>query len=295
MAIIIDENTSVLIQGITGNQGSFHTGQMLGYGTRVVAGVSPGKEGRRVEGVPVYNTVVSALKEHEVGATILFTPALHTRDAALEALEAGIGIVVVITEHIPVHDTMEILACADKKGAIVIGPNTFGLVSAGRCKIGIMPNHIFTPGPVGVISRSGTLCYEIVARLKENGLGTTTVVGLGGDRVVGLSFTDLLKEFAADAETGAVIMIGEIGGSAEEEAAAYIRDHVSFPVISFIAGKSAPPGRRMGHAGAIIERGRGSYESKIEALSSCGIKVARLFSEIPALVREELGSENQKI
>ncbi|NLZ28897.1 MAG: succinate--CoA ligase subunit alpha [Firmicutes bacterium] len=289
MAIIIDEGTSVLVQGITGNQGSFHTGKMLEYGTRVVAGVSPGKGGRRVEGVPVYDTVASALEEHVVGATILFTPAPYTLDAALEALEAGVGIVVVITEHVPVHDTMEILASADRKGAMVIGPNTFGLVSAGKSKIGIMPNHIFTPGPVGIISRSGTLCYEVAARLKENGLGTSTVVGLGGDRVVGLSFTDVLQEFTSDTQTEAVVMIGEIGGSAEEEAAFFVRDHVAIPVISFIAGKTAPPGRRMGHAGAIIERGRGSYEGKVEVLSSCGVKVASFFTEIPALVRKEMG------
>lgn len=288
MTIIIDEGTSVLVQGITGNQGSFHTGKMLEYGTRVVAGVSPGKGGRRVEGVPVYDTVASALEEHVVGATILFTPAPYTLDAALEALEAGVGIVVVITEHVPVHDTMEILASADRKGAMVIGPNTFGLVSAGKSKIGIMPNHIFTPGPVGIISRSGTLCYEVAARLKENGLGTSTVVGLGGDRVVGLSFTDVLQEFTSDTQTEAVVMIGEIGGSAEEEAAFFVRDHVAIPVISFIAGKTAPPGRRMGHAGAIIERGRGSYEGKVEVLSSCGVKVARFFTEIPALVRKEM-------
>ncbi|NLI71046.1 MAG: succinate--CoA ligase subunit alpha [Firmicutes bacterium] len=289
MAIIIDEETPVLIQGITGNQGSFHTARMLEYGTRVVAGVTPGKGGRRVEGVPVYNTVASALREHEAGATILFTPAPYTLDAAMEALEAGIGIMVVITEHIPVHDAMEILACADRKGTMVVGPNTFGLVSAGKSKIGIMPNHIFTPGPVGIISRSGTLCYEVAARLKDDGLGTSTVVGLGGDRVVGLSFTDVLKEFASDPQTEVVVMIGEIGGSAEEEAAFFVRDHIAFPVISFIAGRTAPPGRRMGHAGAIIERGRGSYEGKVEALSSCGVKVARFFTEIPALVRKEMG------
>ncbi len=292
MAIYINENTRVLVQGITGNQGTFHTGQMLEYGTPVVAGVSPGKEGQQVEGIPVYNTVFSAVREHEIGATILFIPAPFAKDAALEAIEAGIKVIVMIPEHIPLHDAMEIMTFARSRGAVVVGPNTFGLVSSGKCKIGIMSNRIFTPGPVGVVSRSGTLCYEIVAQLAENGMGTTTVVGLGGDRIVGLNFIDVLKEFSNDRETKAVVLVGEIGGSAEEEAAAFIKDNISIPVISFIAGKSAPPGKRMGHAGAIIERGRGTYESKIEALTGQGIKVAELPSKIPGLVEQELRGKN---
>lgn len=288
MAVYIDENTRVLVQGITGNQGSFHTGQMLEYGTTIVAGVSPGKEGQKVEGVSVYNTVFAALREHDADATVLFTPAPYAADAALEALEAGIKTVVMIPEHVPLHDAMEIMAAAERKGAVVVGPNTFGLVSSGKCKIGIMSNRIFTPGPVGIVSRSGTLCYEIVAQLAGEGLGTTTVVGLGGDRVVGLDFIDVLKKFSADEETRAVVLVGEIGGSAEEEAAEFIKNNFSKPVISFIAGKSAPPGKRMGHAGAIIERGRGTYDSKLESLTSCGIRVAELPSQIPALVRELL-------
>lgn len=288
MAIYLNDDTKVLVQGITGNQGSFHTGQMLAYGTKIVAGVSPGKGGQEVEGVPVYNTVFGAMGEHQADATILFTPAPFAKDAALEAMEAGIKIVVMIPEHIPVHDAMEIMSHARAKGVTVVGPNTFGLVSSGKCKIGIMSNKIFTPGPVGVVSRSGTLCYEIVAQLREHGLGTTTVVGLGGDRVVGLNFIDVLKEFADDSETKAVVMVGEIGGSAEEEAATYIKANLKIPVVSFVAGKSAPPGKRMGHAGAIIERGKGTYETKVKALQAADIKVAELPSEIPLLVKESL-------
>ncbi len=288
MAIYLNDDTKVIVQGITGNQGSFHTGQMLAYGTKIVAGVSPGKAGQKVEDVPVYNTVFAALREHQADATILFIPAAFAKDAALEAMEAGIKIVVMIPEHIPVHDAMEIMSYARANGVTVVGPNTFGLVSSGKCKIGIMSNKIFTPGPVGVVSRSGTLCYEIVAQLKEHGLGTTTVVGLGGDRVVGLNFIDVLSEFAADSETKAVVMVGEIGGSAEEEAAAYIKENLKIPVVSFVAGKSAPPGKRMGHAGAIIERGKGTYETKVKALQAAGIKVAELPSDIPGLVKESL-------
>ncbi len=286
MSIYINESTRVLVQGITGNQGSFHTRQMLAYGTNIVAGVSPGKEGQQVEGVPVYNSVFAALREHEVGATILFTPAPYARDAALEAIEAGIKVIVMIPENIPLHDAMEIMHFAHSREAVIVGPNTFGLVSSGKCKIGIMPNRIFNPGQVGVVSRSGTLCYEIVDRLAENGLGTTTVVGLGGDRIVGLDFIEVLSKFSQDPETKAVVLVGEIGGSAEEEAAAFIEKNVSQPVVAFLAGKSAPPGKRMGHAGAIIEGGRGTYESKKEALVSAGARVAELPSEIPELVRQ---------
>ena len=288
MSIYINEKTKVIVQGITGNQGAFHTGQMLAYGTNVVAGVSPGKEGQQVEGVPVYNTVFSAVREHEAEASILFTPAPFARDAALEALEAGIKIIVMIPEHIPLHDAMDIMYFARSKGALVIGPNTFGLVSSGQSKIGIMPNRTFVPGPVGVVSRSGTLCYEIVHQLAESGLGTTTVVGLGGDRVVGLDFIEVLDQFSRDPETKAVVMVGEIGGTAEEEAAAFIKDNLSQPVISFLAGKSAPPGKRMGHAGAIIQGDRGTYASKRDALQAAGAQVADLPSHIPELVKQSV-------
>lgn len=288
MAIFIDENTRVLVQGMTGNQGSFHTGQMLAYGTKIIGGISPGKGGQTVEGVPVYNTVFEAMEHEAAEASILFIPAPFAKDAAYEALEAGVKIIVLIPEHIPLHDAMDIMAFAQQKGAVVVGPNTFGLVSSGSCKIGIMPNRYFIPGPVGVVSRSGTLCYEIVGHLTENEIGTTTVVGLGGDRVVGLNFIDVLKRFEEDDETKAIILVGEIGGSSEEEAAAYIKSSVSKPVIAYLAGKSAPPGKRMGHAGAIIERGRGTFESKVDALTKAGVKVAELPADLPALIKEAL-------
>ncbi len=285
MAIYINDKTRVLVQGITGNQGSFHTGQMLAYGTRVIGGVSPGKGGQSVEGVPVYNTVFEAAEKEAADASILFVPAPFAKDAALEALAAGIKILVLIPEHIPLQDAMDIMAQARQNNAVVVGPNTFGLVSSGASKIGIMPNQYFVPGPIGVVSRSGTLCYEIVGHLTDNDVGTTTVVGLGGDRVVGLHFIDVLKEFENDPETKAVVLVGEIGGSAEEEAAAFIDSSMTKPVIAYLAGKSAPPGKRMGHAGAIIERGRGTFESKVEALTAAGAKVADLPTKVPALVK----------
>ncbi len=288
MAIYVNEKTRVLVQGITGKQGSFHTGQMLAYGTQIVGGVSPGKGGQKVEGVPVFDTVFAAMEKEPAEAAILFIPAPFARDAALEALDAGLKLVVLIPEHIPLHDAMEIMAYAKAKNAVVVGPNTFGLVSSGRSKIGIMPNRYFIPGPVGVVSRSGTLCYEIVGHLTTGEIGTTTVVGLGGDRVVGLHFIDVLSQFEADPDTKAIVLVGEIGGSAEEEASAFIKKSVSKPVIAYLAGKSAPPGKRMGHAGAIIERGRGTFASKVKALSAAGVKVAALPNEVATMVKEVL-------
>ncbi|WP_018086753.1 succinate--CoA ligase subunit alpha [Desulfurispora thermophila] len=288
MAIIIDENTHVLVQGITGNQGRFHTRQMLNFGTKIVAGVSPGKGGQEVEGVPVYDTVSAALEEQKVDAACLFIPAAFAKDAAFEAIDAGIKVVVIITEHIPVHDEMQIIAFARQKGTTIIGPNTFGIVSAGKCKIGIPPNQFFKPGPVGVVARSGTLTYEIVANLSAHELGQSTVVGLGGDRVVGLSFIDVLERFEKDPETKAVVLVGEIGGNAEEEAAEFIKK-MSKPVVAYIAGKSAPPGKRMGHAGAIIERGKGTFEGKVKALQAAGVAVATLPFEVPGLIKQALG------
>lgn len=288
MAIYVNEKTRVLVQGITGKQGSFHTGQMLAYGTQIVGGVSPGKGGQKVEGVPVFDTVFAAMEKEPAEAAILFIPAPFARDAALEALDAGLKLVVLIPEHIPLHDAMEIMAYAKAKNAVVVGPNTFGLVSSGRSKIGIMTNRYFIPGPVGVVSRSGTLCYEIVGHLTTGEIGTTTVVGLGGDRVVGLHFIDVLRQFEADPDTKAIVLVGEIGGSAEEEASAFIKKSVSKPVIAYLAGKSAPPGKRMGHAGAIIERGRGTFASKVKALSAAGVKVAALPNEVATMVKEVL-------
>lgn len=289
MAIIVNDRTRVLVQGITGNQGSFHTRQMLAYGTRVVAGVSPGKGGQTVEGVPVYETAEEVVVKHGANASVLFVPAPQAKDAAFENIQAGVEVVVIITEHIPVHDTIEIVARAQQRGVVVVGPNTFGVISPGKCKIGIMPNQIYTPGPVGIVARSGTLSYEIAASLSAAGLGQSTVVGLGGDRVVGLSFVEVLKKMEADPETSAVVLVGEIGGSAEEEAAEYIKS-MSKPVVAYLAGRSAPPGKRMGHAGAIIERGRGTFQSKVQALQDAGVRVADLPWEVPPLVKLALGT-----
>ncbi len=288
MAIYINEHTNVLIQGITGNQGTFHARQMVKYGTRIVAGVSPGKGGKDVDGIPVYDTVAAAAEEHRLDASILFIPAPFAKDAAFEAIAAGIKVLVMLPEHIPVHDAMAIMAYAKSNGTVVVGPNTFGLVSSGKCKIGIMPNQFFIPGDIGVVSRSGTLCYEIVGNLTAAGYGTSTVVGLGGDRVVGLNFIEVLAEMEKDAGTKAIVMVGEIGGSAEEEAAAFIKGHIKKPVIAYLAGKSAPPGKRMGHAGAIIERGKGTFEGKVQALNAAGVPVAELPFQVPELVAAAL-------
>jgi succinyl-CoA synthetase alpha subunit len=288
MSIYINKETRVLVQGITGKQGSFHTAQMLEYGTQIVAGVSPGKGGQSVEGVPVFDTVFAAMENGPVDASILFIPAPFAKDAAYEALAAGVKLIVLIPEHIALHDAMDIMAFAKKEGAVVVGPNTFGLVSSGSSKIGIMPNRYFVPGPVGIVSRSGTLCYEIVGHLTENKIGTTTVVGLGGDRVVGLNFIDVLSRFEEDPETKAVILVGEIGGSSEEEAAEFIASSMSKPVFAYLAGRSAPPGKRMGHAGAIIERGRGTFESKVKALNAAGVEVASLPTEVPVMIKKIL-------
>jgi len=285
MAIYINETTRVLVQGISGKQGAFHTRQMLDYGTKIVAGVSPGKGGTMIEGVPVFDTVSAAVNEEVIDATILFIPAPSAKDAAMEAIDLGVKLVVCISEHIPLHDAMYMMAFAKSRGATVIGPNTFGLVSSGKSKMGIMPNQFFIPGNIGVVARSGTLSYEIVGNLKEWGMGTSTVVGLGGDRIVGLSFTDVLQNFEKDEQTKVIVMIGEIGGSSEEQAAEFIRTNLTKPVIAYIAGKSAPPGKRMGHAGAIIEKGRGTYAGKIEALESAGVHVAELPFQVPDILK----------
>jgi succinyl-CoA synthetase alpha subunit len=285
LAIIINENTKVLVQGITGKQGSFHTKQMLAYGTNVVAGVSPGKGGQIVEGVPVYETVTAAAITHEIDASIIFIPARLVKDAAYEAIEAGIKKLVIITEHVPLHDAMEIMELAKIRGVIIVGPNTFGLISPGKSKMGIMPNQIFLPGNTGIVARSGTLSYEIVANLTAAGIGQSTVVGLGGDRIVGLSFINVLEQLEMDPETRQIVLVGEIGGNAEEEAAQYIKA-MTKPVVAYLAGKSAPPGKRMGHAGAIIERGKGTFESKVQALTSAGARVANLPWEVPQLLKD---------
>lgn len=291
MAIIVDEKTNVVVQGMTGNQGRFHTKQMLAYGTKIVGGTSPGKGGQEVEGVPVFNTVAECAEKFRIDASVLFIPAPFAKDAAFEAIDAGAKVVVMVPEHVPVQDEMELVNYARLKGVKIIGPNTFGIVSSGKCKIGIPPNQFFVPGNIGVVARSGTLTYEIVGNLTNAGIGTTTVVGLGGDRAVGLSFVDVLEMFEKDDETKGIVMIGEIGGNAEEEAAEYIKANMKKPVVAYIAGKSAPPGKRMGHAGAIIERGKGTYQGKVDALNAAGAKVAPLPYQVPALIKEALGRE----
>lgn len=288
MAIIIDNDTRLVVQGITGHQGIYHTRTMKAYGTNVVAGVTPGKGGQEVEGVPVYNSMSEAVKKHDANTSIIFVPAPFAKDAALEAIDAGIKTLVIITEHVPFHDALEIMPYAKLKGVTVVGPNSPGVMSAGKARVGILPDNIFSPGHVGVVSRSGTLTYEIVNSITEAGLGQSTCVGLGGDPVVGLSFIDVIKMFEEDDETKQIVLVGEIGGSAEEDAAEYIKHNVKTPVFAYIAGQTAPPGKRMGHAGAIISKGKGTAESKKKALNEAGVKVAKIPVEIPKLIKGEI-------
>ena len=286
MGIIVDKSTRAIVQGITGTQGSFHTKLMLEYGTRIVAGVTPGKGGNQIHGIPVYDTVEAAVEKHSVNASIVFVPAPFAAEAALEALENGIKTIVVITEHIPIKDAVNVMACAKQVKATIIGPNTPGIITPKECKLGIMPAHIFKPGGIGIVSRSGTLTYEIAASLTKSNLGQSTCLGLGGDPITGLDFIDVLKTFEKDHETKAVVLIGEIGGNLEELTAEYIeKQRYPKPVVAFIAGRSAPPGKRMGHAGAIIMGKAGTAETKIEALRSAGVKVAEKPSDVARLVK----------
>ena len=287
MSIIVDEGSRVLVQGITGNEGRFHTASMLAYGTGVVAGVTPGKGGQEVEGVPVYDTVAEAVSDQGANASIMFVPARFARDAVLEAIDVGIETVVVITEGIPQRDAIEFVGRARKRDNVtMVGPNCPGLISpAHKTKVGIMPSHIFTPGRVGIASRSGTLTYEIAWHISRVGLGQSTCVGLGGDAIVGLDFIKLLEMFKDDEETEGVVLIGEIGGSAEESAARYIAEtHYPKPVVAYIAGRVAPPGKRMGHAGAIIMGEVGTAKSKTGAFTDAGVPVADKPSDIPRLL-----------
>lgn len=286
--ILVDKNTRVLVQGITGREGSFHARQMLDYGTNIVAGVTPGKGGQEVHGVPVYDSVKEALAHHEVDASIIFVPAAAAADAALEAAHAGVGLVVLITEGIPTLDMVAAVKEIKALGVRLIGGNCPGLISAGETKIGIMPGHVFKRGRVGIISRSGTLTYEAAAALSAAGLGTTTTVGIGGDPIIGTTFKDLLPLFNDDPETEAVVVIGEIGGSDEEEAAEWIKANMKKPVVAFISGKSAPKGKRMGHAGAIIMGDVGTPESKVKAFEDAGVPIADTIDEIVELVKEAL-------
>jgi len=288
MSILVNKNTRLLVQGITGRDGSFHAGKMKEYGTNVVGGVSPGKGGQNVDGIPVFNTVEEAVKTTGANTSIIFVPAPLAADAILEASEAGIELVVAISEGVPTLDMIKVMPYLKKNGTKLIGSNCPGLITPGEALVGILPGNIFLKGNVGLMSRSGTLTYEMVNQLTTNGLGQSTCVGIGGDPVAGLYYQELLQMFEDDPETDAIVLIGEIGGDAEERAAQYIKEHITKPVVAFIAGQSAPPGKRMGHAGAIISSGSGTAEEKIAAFESVGVPVAYRPVEIPELVKKML-------
>ncbi len=287
MSILVDSDTRLVVQGLTGSEGTFHAEQMIEYGTDVVAGVTPGKGGQEHLGLPVFNTVEEAVEQEGANTSIIFVPPPFAADAIMEAADAGIGVIICITEGIPVQDMIPTYQYVQKKGAHLIGPNCPGVITPGEAKVGIMPAMIFSEGSIGVISRSGTLTYEAVDQLTREGFGQSTAVGIGGDPIIGTRFIDALELFEADDDTEAVVLIGEIGGSAEEEAAEYIKDHFSKPVFAFIAGQTAPPGRRMGHAGAIISGGKGTAADKFAALEDAGATIVRN----PALIGEEVKNQ----
>jgi succinyl-CoA synthetase alpha subunit len=286
MSILVNKNTRLLVQGITGNEGLFHTEQMFDYGTNVVAGVTPGKGGEWVlDKIPVFDSVRLAVEATGANASVIFVPARFAADAMFEAADAGLPLIVCITEGVPVQDMMRVRNYLDQKEVRLVGPNCPGLLTPGECKVGIIPGNISIPGRVGVVSRSGTLTYEVLYALKLAGMGVSTCVGIGGDPINGTNFIDCLRMFNQDPQTEKVVMIGEIGGTDEEKAAEFIQDHMTKPVVSFIAGQTAPPGKRMGHAGAIIEGGSGTAEEKIKALQHAGVRVARHPEEIPDLLK----------
>ena len=289
MSILIDENTRVIVQGVTGRDGSFHARQMAGDGTKIVAGVTPGKGGQKLDAIPVYDSVALAAADHRIDATVIFVPPKFASGAVREAADAGIPLIICITEGMPVLEMVDNYRYVQDKGLRLIGPNCPGLISPGKCKIGIMPYKIHTPGDIGVISRSGTLTYEVVYNLTTAGLGQSTCVGIGGDPIIGTTFTDLLELFEADPGTAGVVVIGEIGGEDEERAADFIRTRMAKPVVAFISGRTAPPGKRMGHAGAIISGGKGTPQAKVEAFKAAGAPVADKPDEIPGLMRRKLG------
>ena len=285
--IILDKNTRCIVQGITGKQGTFHTQGMLDYNTQIVAGTSPGKGGQKFSEIDVYNSIEEAKNELEINASIIFVPAPFAKDAAFEAI-SQLDLVVIITEHIPVHDTMQVVEYAQRQDTLVIGPNTPGIITPGVGKLGIMPTHIFQEGNVGIVSRSGTLTYEVAHQITRAGLGESTCLGIGGDPVVGMDFSRVLQMFEEDPQTKATVMIGEIGGNAEEKASQYIKDNIQKPVVAYIAGVTAPPGKRMGHAGAIIEGESGTAQSKIKTLEKAGVQVASRPSEIADIMKDIL-------
>lgn len=285
MSILVNSNTRLIVQGFTGSEGTFHAQQMLEYGTNVVGGVTPGKGGQKHLDKPVFNTVHDAVVQEGANTSIIFVPPAFAGDAIIEAAQAGVELIVCITEGIPVQDMIIAKSVVDSHGSRLVGPNCPGLITPGQAKVGIMPGMIFTPGPIGLVSRSGTLTYEAVDQLTKAGLGQSTAIGIGGDPVIGTTHTDAVKLFNEDPETEAIVLIGEIGGSAEEEAATYIKEHVKKPVVAFIAGSTAPPGRRMGHAGAIISGGKGTAQDKKEALLAAGITVSESPAEIGATLK----------
>jgi len=288
LSILVDAGTRVVVQGITGNEGRFHTEHMVRYGTRVVAGVTPGKGGQSVEGIPVYDTVAEAVQERQVDTSVVFVPAGFAMDAMLEAADAGIELIVCITEGVPLHDMLRVRPLLAAQGIRLVGPNCPGLISPGQAKVGIMPGDVFTPGPVGMVSRSGTLTYEVAQHLSAAGLGQSTVVGIGGDPIIGSSFMDLLPLFGDDPETQLIVLLGEIGGTAEEEAADYAARELGKPLVAYIAGFSAPPGKRMGHAGAIVSGSEGTAASKARHLEDRGVSVARTPAEVARHVQEAM-------
>jgi succinyl-CoA synthetase alpha subunit len=301
MSILVDRGTRLVVQGITGRDGAFHTRQMIDYGTKVVAGVTPGKGGETVHGVPVFDTVAEAMAETRCNTSVIYVPAPFAADAVFEAADAGLGLIVCITEGIPVRDNLaayhHVATLRERNGKgrpRLVGPNCPGLLSPGQSKVGIMPGHICKPGPVGVVSRSGTLTYEVVHQLTGAGLGQSTCLGIGGDPVIGTNFVDALELFEADPQTEAIVLIGEIGGNDEEEAARFVKRHIRKPVVAFVAGQTAPPGKRMGHAGAIISGGSGTAAEKMAAFKAAGIPVARIPSEIPELIAESLGRRRSR-
>lgn len=303
MSVLVNKKSKILVQGITGGEGTFHASQMLEYGTNVVGGVTPGKGGTMYSGkgediftrpVPVFNTVSEAVSETGADVSIIFVPAPFAADAILEANEAGIGVIICITEGIPVNDMIPVKDALNASGNVLIGPNCPGIITPGEAKIGIMPGYIFSKGPVGLVSRSGTLTYEAVKQLTDVGLGQTTCIGIGGDPIIGTQFIDAIKMFNEDPATKAIVMIGEIGGSAEEEAAEYIKKNVKKPVVGFIAGQTAPPGRRMGHAGAIIAGGKGTAADKMATMKACGITVVESPATIGITMKNVLGGKTTK-